>query len=394
MSEDVSLLEEEAEILTDTIEHINFAIIVNRNNLLKSLSHVQSVVEKKNIISIISNIKFEAQGEELILTATDMDITIVEKINAKIDSTGCLTIPAHTIYEIVKKLPENAEIKLATNVDYPGRLIVRCGKSRFTLPFLSAEQFPNMDYGEALVKIEISNNELKSMLDKTRFAVSNEETRYNLNGIFLHTVKEQEKTLLKVVATDGHRLSLSSMELKEEIELSGVIIPKKTVVEIRKILESSAGMFELIISNNKISFINDSIVVISKLIEGSFPDYNAHIPYSNEKSIIVNTSLFIKAVDRVSTIMNFEKFRSVKFSLSNNKLCISSTGEGTGEDEVEALYEGEDLEMNFNARYLLDVANTIDGDEIEFLFNNIFSPMIVKDRCDDNSLHVIMPMRI
>jgi DNA polymerase-3 subunit beta len=376
--------------------NIRFELVVNKTALLKALSHVQSVVEKRNIVPILSNIKFTCKEDALSLTATDMDLAVTEEIKANIIFPGSLTISAHTIYEIVKKLPEGSDVKLATDKDAPGKLEITAGSCRFSLPFLPAHDFPVMETGEMPNNFSLSAINLKKMIDKTRFSISTEETRYNLNGLYFHVAENNESSILRVVSTDGHRLSLIETELPNGAEgMPGVIIPRKTINEIKKIIDDGVGEVAISLSSTKIIFTYNNVVLVSKLIDGNFPEYENLIPYNNDKIMHVNTELFTEAVDRVSTI-SIEKFRSVKMSLVDGSLTVSATGDDSGSaiEEVQVEYNNSSIEIGFNSRYLLEVASVIEGADIEFRIIDSFSPVMIKDLADLSATYVVMPMRV
>lgn len=365
---------------------------IDRGQLLKALGQIQSVVEKRNTIAILSNIKLEAIGGQLSLTTTDMDIAVTEKIPADIAEEGALTAPAHTLYEIIRKLPDGSQVVLEGDAENGGKLDIRAGSCNFTLSCLPVAEFPVMDRGDMSHSFTITPAELAVLIDKTRFAISTEETRYYLNGIFLHAKDEK----LVAVATDGHRLAKVEVEAPEGSEgMPGIIIPRKTVGELKKFVEGAEDDIEISLSSNKISFVCGDAVLISKLIDGTFPDYEKVIPAHNDKVMKVSTPAFTAAVDRVSTI-SFEKTRAIRLLVEPDKLVLSATNEenGTANERLEVEYSGSKIDIGFNSRYVLDMMAGIEGETVELIFADGAAPVIVRDSGDAAVLYVIMPMRI
>ncbi len=370
-------------------------LTIERAALLKSLTHVQSVVERRNTIPILANVLIEAKDGKLGLTATDMDLAIVERVEAEIAQPGATTAPAHTLYDIVRKLPEGAQAEMTFDGG-TGRLTLKSGRSRFALACLPVEDFPAMAEGELPSRFALSAADLKGLIDHTRFAISTEETRYYLNGIYLHAAQSDGIDVLRAVATDGHRLARVEMPLPEGAEgMPGVIVPRKAVNELRKLIEDSGESVSVALSETKIRFAFDGIVLTSKLIDGTFPDYERVIPEGNENVLHVACRDFAEAVDRVSTIST-EKSRAVKLTLDKGSLVLSATSpeNGTATEELEVTYDAPHLEIGFNSRYLLDIAQQIEGDGAEFVMADAASPTLVRDVADGSALYVLMPMRV
>lgn len=368
-------------------------LTIERGTLLKSLGHVQSVVERRNTIPILSNVQIEATNGSLALTATDLDLAIVEHAEAQIFEPGAITAPAHTLFDIVRKLPDGAEVELSLGADQ--RLDLKAGRSRFTLACLPKEDFPVMSEGDLPHQFSLSSAGLKRLIDRTRFAISTEETRYYLNGIYLHVV-ESNTPSLRAVATDGHRLAQAELAVPDGATgMPGVIIPRKTVGEIRKLIDEFEGDVEIALSDTKIRFSFDGAVLTSKLIDGTFPDYTRVIPTGNDKILNVDCQALSEAVDRVSTISS-DRTRSVKLSLEKDKITLSvnSPENGTATEEVAASYTSDAMDVGFNARYLLDILAQIDGDDVQAEFADPASPTIVRDAADEGALYVLMPMRV
>lgn len=364
-------------------------LTIERANLLRALNHVQSVVERRNTIPILSNVLLDASGVTLSLTATDMDISIVESAAASVGTDGAITAPAHTLYEIVRKLPDGAQIELDKSGD---QLHLRSGRSEFTLQTLPIEDFPVMSGGEMSHEFSLDADLLRRLVDRTRFAISTEETRYYLNGIYLHA----EGSMMRAVATDGHRLARMETELPDGAAgMPGVIVPRKTVSELRKLIDEADGSVEVSLSDTKIRFATGDVVLTSKLIDGTFPDYERVIPTGNDKILQIDCKEFANAVDRVSTIAT-EKMRAVKLALSAGTITLSASNQdsGTAVEELEVGYDKESLEIGFNSKYLLDIASQIESGQAEFHLADSASPTIVRDADDASALYVLMPMRV
>jgi len=368
-------------------------LTIERAALLKSLAHAQSVVERRTTIPILANVMLAAKGEGLSLTATDMDIAVVENVPAAVKQAGATTAPAHTLYEIVRKLPEGAEIELALADD---KLAVKSGRSRFTLASLPPDDFPLMTGGDLPHKFKLPAGDLCTLIDRSSFAISTEETRYYLNGIYLHVAESAGVPVLRAVATDGHRLAQVEMARPQgAAKMPGIIVPRKTVQELRRLLEDSEAEVAVALSDTKIRFSFDDVELTSKLIDGTFPDYQRVIPEANDKIMDVDRRAFAEAVDRVSTIST-EKSRAVKVELKDGALRLSATSpeNGTAVEELEVSYTGGALEIGFNSRYLLDIARQIEGETARFAMADAASPTVVRDVSDGSALYVLMPMRV
>ena len=372
-------------------------LTIERADLLRSLGHVQSVVERRNTIPILANVMLRADGGGLQLTATDMDLEIVEAVGAQIHRPGATTAPAHTLYDIVRKLPEGSQVDIDCAGD-PPTLSMRAGRSSFRLGCLPVEDFPNMADGDLPYGFGFAAKDLMALVDRTRFAVSTEETRYYLNGIYLHAAVSAEngQPAIRAVATDGHRLARVEMPLPDGADgMPGIIVPRKTVGELRKLLEEAADPVRVSLSDSKIRFAFGTVVLTSKLIDGVFPEYERVIPSGNDKIMEVDGKSFAQAVDRVSTIAT-DKSRAVKLSLQGATLTLSATGaeNGSATEALEVAYRSESLEIGFNARYLLDITQQIEGDVAQFAMADAASPTVIRDRADSSALFVLMPMRV
>ena len=369
-------------------------LTIERSALLRSLGHVQSVVERRNTIPILSNVKLDAAGGRLALNATDMDLDIAEQVDAEIGAEGATTAPAHTLYEIVRKLPDGSQVEIDAAGD--GQMTLRAGRSRFTLSCLPTEDFPMMTGGDYGHTFKLSAQELRSLIDRTRFAISTEETRYYLNGIYLHEFDSADTPVMRAVATDGHRLASVEVPLPEGATgMPGVIVPRKTVGELRKLIDETGDDIEIALSETKIRFSFDDAVLTSKLIDGSFPDYQRVIPQDNDKQLTVSCKPFAEAVDRVSAISS-EKSRAVKLALTSGSLTLSASSpeHGNATEEIEVDYDGGEIEIGFNSSYLLDIARQIDGDEAVFSMSDAASPTVLQKAGDPSAIYVLMPMRV
>jgi DNA polymerase-3 subunit beta len=363
---------------------------IERATLLKGLGHVHSVVERRNTIPILSNVLIEgSEGGGLRLMATDLDLQINETVEASVTDPGSTTVPAHTLFDIVRKLPEGSQVELSAA---EGRLAVNAGRARFTLSSLPRDDFPVIAEGELPTRFELPGATLRQIIDKTRFAISTEETRYYLNGIYLHVIDGE----LRAAATDGHRLARVTVEKPDGADaMPGVIIPRKCVAELRKLLDEVDGTVEISLSESKIRFGLGNAVLTSKLIDGTFPDYSRVIPTANDKMLRIDPRSFEEGVDRVSTIAS-ERTRAVKMSLDRDRVTLSVTSpeNGNAAEEVAADYAAAGLEIGFNARYLLDILHQIDGDMVEVHLADAAAPTLLRENDSSPALYVLMPMRV
>ena len=363
---------------------------IERATLLKGLSHVQSVVERRNTIPILSNVLLEATVEgQLRLMATDLDLQINESVVAAVDQPGSTTVSAHTLFDIARKLPEGAQVSLAAA---EGRMTIMAGRARFSLGTLPRDDFPVIAEGELPVQFELPAETLKQIIDKTRFAISTEETRYYLNGIFLHTAEG----VLKAAATDGHRLARVTVDQPQGADgMPDVIVPRKCIAELRKLLDEVDGSVGVSLSGTKIRFDLGQAILTSKLIDGTFPDYSRVIPTGNDKILKLDPKSFMEGVDRVSTIAT-EKTRAVKMALDRDKITLSVTSpeNGTAAEEVPGDYAATPFEIGFNSRYLLDILGQIDTDLVEVHLADAAAPTLIRENDKSPALYVLMPMRV
>jgi DNA polymerase-3 subunit beta len=370
-------------------------VTVERAELLKSLSHMHRVVERRNTIPILANVLVRAEKSALHLKATDLDLEVVESIAAEVSPGGATTVPAHMFYEIARKLPEGSQVVLEATGDR-AVLSIRAGRSRFTLQTLSESDFPDLTAGDMSHKFKLAAAELKRLIDKTQFAISTEETRYYLNGIYLHAVGSGKAAKLRAVATDGHRLAQFELALPAGAAgMPGIIIPRKTVGEVQRLIEDSEAEVGIELSQAKIRFTIGDVVLTSKLIDGTFPDYARVIPVGNDKELTVDKKDFEAAVDRVSTVSS-ERGRAVKLSLTGGRLVLSVTNpdSGSATEELEVEYAADPVDIGFNSRYLLDIAAQLDGEVALLKFADPGSPTLIQDKDAKGALYVLMPMRV
>lgn len=370
-------------------------VTLERNHLLKSLGHVHRVVERRNTYPILANVLMKVADGALDLRATDLDIEVTESVPAMVATPGTTTVPAHTLYEIVRKLSDGAEVRLET--EGGEQMLLTSGRSRFHLACLSPDSFPDLKSGSFTHEFSIPAPALRELIERTQFAISNEETRYYLNGIYLHAIEQGATTMLRAVATDGHRMARAETEAPAGCKgMPGIIVPKKTVSEVQKLLEGADAEVKVEVSDTKIRFTLGGVVLLSKLIEGTFPDYERVTPKNNDKQMNVDKTSFAVAVDRVSTIASERGGKAVKLSVKDGQLELSVTNpdHGTASEELAVEFEPESFEIGFNARYLLDIIGQIRSDNAVFMFNDAGSPTLVKEDGDAKALYVLMPMRV
>ncbi|WP_423604729.1 DNA polymerase III subunit beta [Sphingomonas sp. MS122] len=363
---------------------------IERATLLRGLSHVQSVVERRNTIPILSNVLIEASAEgSLRLMATDLDLQIDETVPAAVDQAGATTVPAHTLFDIARKLPEGSQVELSAA---EGKIKINAGRAKFELGTLPRDDFPVIAEGELPTVFELAAETLKQIIDKTRFAISTEETRYYLNGIFLHVADDT----LKAAATDGHRLARVTVARPDGAEsMPDVIVPRKCVAELRKLLDEVDGSVGVSLSGSKIRFDLGAAILTSKLIDGTFPDYSRVIPTGNDKILKIDPKSFMEGVDRVSTIAT-EKTRAVKMALDRDRITLSVTSpdNGTAAEDVPGDYAAQPFEIGFNSRYLMDILGQVEGDLVEVHLADAAAPTLIRENDKSPALYVLMPMRV
>lgn len=369
-------------------------LVIEKSALLKALSHVTSIVERRNTIPILSNVLLVASGTQLCLTATDLEREVIEKVPAKITNEGGITVQAHVLHDIVRKLPDGAEVEISGSDD--DRVTLTAGKGRYDLQALPSEDFPELSTDDLSHKFTLKASELKQLIEKTRFAISTEETRYYLNGIYFHEAETDGNAMLRAVATDGHRLAQVEVNLPDGAAgLPGVIIPRKTVAEVHRMVMDAEDEVTVEMSDSKIRFTVGDLVMTSKLIDGTFPDYSRVIPTANDKAMSVPREVFAKAVDRVSTLSS-DRGRAVKLNLSEQKLVltVNNPDSGSATEEIAVDYNDEPLEIGFNARYLMDITGQLESDTANLMLADPGSPTMVRDGTEMSALYVLMPMRV
>ena len=370
-------------------------ISIERATLLKAVAQAQSVVERRNTIPILANVLIEAEGDTVSFRATDLDIEVVDRAPAQVERAGATTVSAVLLHEIVRKLPDGALVQL-TDDPRTGRLSVEAGRSNFALATLPREDFPVMASSEYTSNFAARAGDLRRLFEKSKFAISTEETRYYLNGVYMHVSEGEDGRVLRCVATDGHRLARVDAALPEGAEdMPGVIVPRKTVGELRKLLDDDDMQIAISVSETKIRFATPEISLTSKVIDGTFPDYTRVIPLGNTKRLEVDASEFAKGVDRVATVSS-ERSRAVKLMLEEDKLTLSvnAPDSGAATEELVVAYGDERLEIGFNAKYLLEIASQIDRENAVFLFNTAGDPALVREGGDTSAVYVVMPMRV
>ncbi len=370
-------------------------ISIERAALLKAVSQAQSVVERRNTIPILANVLIEAEGSDVMFRATDLDIEVVDKAPAQVERAGATTVSATTLHEIVRKLPDGALVTLTSDAA-AGRLTVEAGRSNFSLATLPKEDFPVMASSEYASNFSIQASKLRRLFDKSKFAISTEETRYYLNGVYMHVSNGEDGKVLRCVATDGHRLARIDTDLPAGAEdMPGVIVPRKTVGELRKLLDDDEMKIAVSVSETKVRFATPEITLTSKVIDGTFPDYTRVIPQGNTRKLEVDASDFARAVDRVATVSS-ERSRAVKLQLDEDRLILSvnAPDSGAAEEELAVSYNDERLEIGFNAKYLLEIASQVDRENAVFMFNSSGDPTLMREGNDMSAVYVVMPMRV
>ena len=370
-------------------------ISIERAVLLKAVAQAQSVVERRNTIPILANVLIEASEGNVTLRATDLDIEVLDRAPAMVEQAGATTVSAVLLHDIIRKMPDGALIELVDDAR-TGRLQVSAGRSNFSLATLPKEDFPVMATSEYSANFAAPAKVLRRLFDKAKFAISTEETRYYLNGVYMHVADGEGGRVLRCVATDGHRLARIDAPLPAGAEdMHGVIVPRKTVGEVRKLLEDDDMEIAVSVSETKVRFATPDMTLTSKVIDGTFPDYSRVIPTQNTKRLEVDASEFSKAVDRVATVSS-ERSRAVKLALEDDRLVLSvnAPDSGAAEEELIVAYSDERLEIGFNAKYLLEIASQVDRENAVFMFNTSGDPTLMREGNDTSAVYVVMPMRV
>ena len=368
---------------------------IERAALVKAVSQAQSVVERRNTIPILANVLIEATPEGVSFRATDLDTEIVDRTTAQVERPGATTVSASMLNDISRKLPDGALVQLSLD-SASQRLSVQAGRSNFNLATLPREDFPLMSSSEYGANFSAPAAVLRRLFDKSKFAISNEETRYYLNGVYMHVAQSEDGAVLRCVATDGHRLARIDAPLPPGAEaMPGVIVPRKTVTELRKLLDDDEAQIAVSVSETKVRFATPTITLTSKVIDGTFPDYSRVIPSGNTRKLEVDAGDFAKAVDRVATVSS-ERSRAVKLALDEDRLVLSvnAPDAGAADEELSVAYADEPLEIGFNAKYLLEIASQVDRENAVFLFNSSGDPTLMREGNDTSAVYVVMPMRV
>ncbi len=365
---------------------------VNQQDLQQALNYCQGVIEKRSTLPILSNILLNASNSKLTITATDLDLIFIHQLNnVEILEEGKTTTTSSIMYDIIRKF--NSGKKINFSLTGVSKLQVESEKSIFNLNCISATEFPLTDENFNQNEFIIKSKQLLKLLNKCKFSVSNDETRHYLSGIYFHQTEVEDKNYLTAVATDSHRMSISKVRLEKKIDFDPIILPKKTIFQLCSLLDSYDGDVKVSNVKSKIKFELNNSVLISKIIDGKFPNYIQVIPKNNQKKLEVDLKLFLNSVDRVASV-SLDKKDGVKFNLSKDTLDLSvnNTNSGDGKETLIAKFD-HDLEISFNSRYLIDVASQLDGDKVEIFFNDTGSPALIKDPGDFDSIFVVMPMK-
>ena len=365
---------------------------VNQQDLQQALSYCQGVIEKRSTLPILSNILLDASNSKLTITATDLDLIFIHQLNnVEIIEEGKTTTVSSTIYDIVRKFSSGKKINL--NLNDTNKLHLESEKSNFNLNCLSPSEFPLTDENFNKNQFSMKSKQLLKLLNKCKFSVSNDETRHYLSGIYFHQTEVDDKNYLTAVATDSHRMSISKIRLDKKIDFDPVILPKKTIFQLCSLLDNYDGEVNISNIKSKIKFEFNNSILISKLIDGRFPNYIQVIPKNNQKKLEIDLKLFLDSVDRVASV-SLDKKDGVKFNLTKDtlNLSVNNTNSGDGKETLVAIFD-HDLEISFNSRYLIDVASQLDGEKIEIFFNDTGSPALIKDPGDFDSIFVVMPMK-
>ena len=367
---------------------------INRDILLKSLGHAYGIIEKKTTLPILSNILLEARDSKIRITATDLDIIYIEEIILKeLKVEGSTTTSAGILYDILRKLEPNSKVELS--LQNANKLKLVSGNSKFNLLCLPSDNFPLPDEDIKQKTFEISSQKILKLLNKTKISISNDETRHYLNGIYLHKTNIESKLFLSGVATDSHRLSFSSIEIDPNTNFESIILPKKTIFQLISLLEQNAGVIKISNNKSKIKFEINSGVLISKVIDGRFPDYSKVIPKDNDKILQIKLDEFKNSIERVTTV-SLDRKEGLKLAISKDFLILSvnSPNSGEGSENINVKFNSTDMSISFNSRYLIDIVSQIENNLIIVNLKDASSPVLIKDLSDKNSFHVVMPMKI
>ena len=368
--------------------------IVKRDILLRSLNFVQGIVEKKNTLPILSNVLLELKENKLSIIATDLDIVFYDEIReVKILKEGSTTTSAAVLYDILRKISSNSELNFDLKTE--NKISLKSDNSDFNLLCLPVDNFPTFSDEFASKEILINNNKFLKLLNKTKIAISNDDTRHYLNGIFLHITEAHGRNFLTGVATDSHRLSSSSLEVENAENFSSIILPRKTVYQLCSLIAETQSKIYMQTSENKIKFTLGNIKLISKVIDGKFPDYKKVVPISNDKTLVVSSKDFINSIERVTSV-SMDRKEGVKLAINKNdiQLSVNSANSGEGNEIIKANFSSDNLNISFNSKYLIDIASEVEDSSLKMILKDAVSPVLIEDASDKNSYYVIMPMKI
>ena len=368
--------------------------VIKRDILLKSLNFVQGVVEKKNTLPILSNVLLQLKNKKLSIIATDLDIVFYDELSdVKVITEGSTTTSAAILYDILRKIPSNSELNFELKSE--NRLSLKNENSDFNLLCLPTDNFPTFSDNFESQEIRLDKVKFLKLLNKTRISISNDDTRHYLNGVFLHLTEAQGKNFLTGVATDSHRLSSSSLEIESISDFNSLILPRKTVFQLCTLLTDTNDQPILQTSENKIRFKIGNTQLISKVIDGKFPDYKKVVPVNNDKTLIVESKDFINSIERVASV-SLDRKEGVKLSINkdNIQLSVNSANSGEGNEKIKAKFSSENLNISFNSKYLIDIASEVENKDLKINFKDSTSPVLIEDISDKNSYYVIMPMKI
>ena len=368
--------------------------IVKRDILLRSLNFVQGVVEKKNTLPILSNVLIQLKNKKLSIIATDLDIIFYDEITeVKTITEGSTTTSAAILYDILRKISSNSELNFDLKTE--NKLSLKSDNADFNLLCLPTDNFPSFADNFLGQEIEINNQKFLKLLNKTRISISNDDTRHYLNGVFIHLTEAQGRNFLTGVATDSHRLSSSSLEITNISDFTSIILPRKTVYQLCSLLTESSEKLSMQISENKIKFTLGKMKLISKVIDGKFPDYKKVVPTDNNKYLTVSTRDFINSIERVASV-SLDRKEGVKLAISKDfvQLSVNSANSGEGNEKIKAEFNSDNLNISFNSKYLIDIASEVEDKNLKLNLKDATSPVLVEDLSDKNSYYVIMPMKI
>ena len=368
--------------------------VVKRDILLKSLNFVQGVVEKKNTLPILSNVLLQLKDNKLSIVATDLDIVFYNEISdVKIINEGSTTTSAAILYDILRKISSNSELNF--DLKSENKLSLKSDSADFNLLCIPTDNFPSFSDEFEGQEIALDKNRFLKLLNKTRISISNDDTRHYLNGVFLHLTEAHGRNFLTGVATDSHRLSSSSLEIENSNDFSSLILPRKTVFQLCSLLSETSDSLMMQSSENKIKFTLGKIRLISKVIDGKFPDYKQVVPATNDKILNVPSKEFINSIERVASV-SLDRKEGVKLMIDkdNIQLSVNSANSGEGNETIKADYNSESLNISFNSKYLIDIASEIENKNLKMNLKDSTSPVLIEDASDKNSYYVIMPMKI